>query len=38
MADYKLTLLTEFKDNISNKIKPVLSVVEKAKKIVKSNS
>lgn len=32
MADYKLTLLTEFKDNISNKIKPVLSVVEKAKK------
>lgn len=30
--DYKLTLLTEFKDNISNKIKPVLSVVEKAKK------
>lgn len=30
--DYKLTLLTEFKDNVSNKIKPVLSAVQKAKK------
>lgn len=29
MADYKLTLLTEFKDNISNKIKPALKAVEK---------
>lgn len=35
MADYKLTFLTEFKDNISNKIKPVLTAAEKAKKIVK---
>lgn len=32
MADYKLTFLTEFKDNVSNKIKPVLTAVEKAKK------
>lgn len=32
MADYKLTFLTEFKDNVSNKIKPVLIAVEKAKK------
>ena len=29
MADYKLTFLTEFVDNVSNKIKPVLKAVEK---------
>lgn len=30
--DYKLTLITELKDNISNKIKPILTAVEKTKK------